>query len=308
MAITRTAKGTAQSKASNTSLTISNVSLNAGDLLVVGVGYETDFALNSVQWGNRDLRLVADSPATQGDTRVRIYRARVKNTDTRDVVATWAGNMSARAMFATALTEVSKKDVGSTNTHAAGTTAPNTGTAVTSTVADTISIAAFVSGGPSTDTVGTVGNGHTSGQRVGTTGGGAATNVTIHETFEILSSTGNIRASKTGATGRIWANSIVAFRAVDTFTIVGSYHRPEKVHPSRNVVVFQIENGATSRVDDVHIPTELFLAMTDQEVTDYLSAQAVREAEIVESENDLELPDTDIETRAATFENDTFTV
>lgn len=308
MAITRTAKGTAQSKAANTTLTISSVSLTAGDLLVVGIGYETDFALNTVEWGARDLKLTADSAATQGDTRVRIYRVRVKNTDTRDLTATWAGNMSARCMFATAVTETSKKDVGSTATFAAGTTAPNTGTAVTSTVADTISIAAFVSGGPSGDTAGTAGDGHTLGQRVGTTGGGAASNVTIQETFEILSATGNVRASLTGATGRIWACSIAAFRAVDTYKIIGSYHRPEKVYPARDIVVLQVEDGATARVYDIQIPTQIFEIMTDQEVTDYAFTTAAWHADLVESENDLELPDSTIETRLTGFENDTFTV
>lgn len=308
MAITRTAKGTAQSKAATTSLTISSVSLTAGDLLVVGIGYETDFALNSVQWGSRSMKLVADSAATQGDTRVRIYRIKVRDTASRDVVATWAGNMSARAMFATAITEASIKDVGSTATHAAGTTAPNTGTAVTSTVADTISIAAFVSGGPSGDTAGTAGDGHTLGQRVGTTGGAAGTNVTIQETYEILSATGDVRASMTGATGRIWACSIAAFNAVDTYKIFNTYHRPWKVSGSSDVVVIEVENGATSHVFDVHIPTRIFEIMTDAEVSDYVAAQASWHADVVESENDLETPDTTIETRLATFELDTFTI
>lgn len=308
MAITRTAKGTAQSKAANTTLTISNVSLTAGQLLLVGIAYETDAALNSVQWGSRNMKLVADSAATQGDTRVRLYRARVRDTATRDVVATWAANMSARAMFATAIDEASIKDVGSTAVFAAGTTAPNTGTAVTTTAADTIAIAAFASGGPSGDTAGTAAEGHTLGQRVGTTGGGAATNVTIQETFEILSATGDCRASMTGATGRIWACSIVALSAVDTYTITGSYHRPWQVYSDSDKVVFQVEDGATDRVFDVPIPTRLFEIMTNAEVTDFVAAAASWHADVVQSENDLESPDTTIETRAATFELDTFTI
>lgn len=211
MAITRTAKGTAQSKANSTTLTISSVSLNAGDLLVVGLGYEADAALNSVAWGARELVRVRDSGTEQGDTRVRMFRAKVRDTATRDIVATWAGNMSARAMFASSFTEVAAKDVLSTASFASGTTAPNTGAAVSSTIPDSVSVAAFVSGGPSSDSPGTVGDGHTAGQRVGTTGGGAASNVTIQETYEILSATGDVRSSISGATGRIWACSIVAF-------------------------------------------------------------------------------------------------
>lgn len=308
MAITRTAKGTAQSKAANTTLTISSVSLTAGDLLVVGLGYETDFALNSVQWGSRSMKLVTNSAATQGDTRVRLYRAKVRDTATRDIVATWAGNMSARCMFATAVTEASILDVGNTATFTAGTTAPNTGTAVTSTVADTISIAAFVSGGPSGDTAGTAGDGHTLGQRVGTTGGGAATNVTIQETFEILSATGNVRSSMTGATGRIWACSVAAFNAVDTYKIFNTFHRPVKVYSVSDKVSLQVEDGATAHKFNVEIPTRLFEIMTDAEVTDFVYAAVSWHADVLQNENDLETPDTTIETRLATFENDTFTI
>lgn len=308
MAITRTAKGTAQSKAATTSLTISSVALTAGDFLLVGIGYETDFALDSVKWGSRSMKLVASSAATQGDTRVRLYRVRVRDTASRDIVATWAGNMSARCMFATAITEASVLDVGSTAVFAAGTTAPNTGTAVTTTTADTIAIAAFVSGGPSGDTAGTAGDGHTLGQRVGTTGGGAATNVTIQETFEILAATGDCRSSLSGATGRIWACSIAAFEAVDTYTIVNTYHRPWKVYSDSDKVILQVENSATERISDVPIATRIFEIMTDDEVKDFVKSVGSWNADVVQSENDLETPDTDIETRLATFETFSFTI
>lgn len=303
MAITRTAKGTAQSKAANTTLQISNVALNAGDLLIVGLGYETDFALNDVQWGSRSLNIVANSGATQGDTRVRLYRARVRDTATRNIVATWAGNISARAMFATAITEASVKDVGSTATFASGTTAPNTGTAVTSTVADTISIAAFVSGGPSTDTAGTAGDGHTLGQRVGTTGGAAGTNVTIQETFEILSATGDVRASLSGATGRIWACSIAAFHARETFTVKTAVHDRWGTHGQD--VRFVLEDTKGQR-HQVFLDKILFDGATDQQVTDAL----VRRAAWVFGGASGQTLETDAtrDTRIATFVNDVIKV
>ena len=92
-------------------------------------------------------------------------------------------------------------------------TDPATGSAVTTTAADTIHIAAFGSRGPSSDTVGSVDVGHTSGQRVGTTGTPPVSNVTIHETWELLTSTGNCRSHKTGATSRDWSNIIMALRS-----------------------------------------------------------------------------------------------
>lgn len=306
MAITRIAKGTAQSKAANTSLTIPSVSMTAGDYLVVGLAYETDAALNTVQYGNKEMGLVANSGVTQGDTRVRLYRKRIHKTSTRDIVATWAGNMSARAMFATALTEVSKKDVGSTNTHTAGTTAPTTGTAVTSTVADTISIAAFASGGPSGDTAGTAGVGHTLGQRVGTTGGGASTNVTIQETYEILSATGNVRATLTGATGRIWATTIAAFRALQTFTItdVEQAHRDQNENP--DWVVLHLEDEANLKLRVEIDPVE-FDDLSDAAVTEKVTEFCTNYSERLDGESTID-EDSARDTRMATFINDVIVI
>jgi len=308
MAITRTAKGTAQSKAANPTLTLSSVALNAGDMLVVGLGYETDAAIVSVKWGNRSLKLVTSSGATHGDTRVRLYRARVRNTFVRDVVVTWAANMSARCLFATALTEVSIKDVGSTNTHGSGTTAPTTGAAVTSTDPDTMSIAAFVSEGPSGDTAGTAGVGHTLGQRVGTTGGGASSNVTIQETFELLTVVGNVRATLSGATGRTWATSIVAFRSSEVYTIISAERKLWSGHPASDSVHFRIEDAANVLRFEMSIATEAFLQMTDAEITAVLKSAAAREAEILEGPLGIPSVDTALDTRIATFVNDKLTV
>lgn len=308
MAITRTAKGTAQSKAATTSLTLSSVSLTAGDLLVVGIGYETDAALNSVQWGSRNLKLVADSGATRGDTRVRLYRARVRDTATRDITVTWAGNMSARAMFATAFTEVGAKDVGSTADFAAGTTAPNTGTAVTSTIAATVSVAAMVSGGPSGDTAGTAGDGHTLGQRVGTTGGGAATNVTIQETFEILAATGDVRSSLTGATGRIWACSIAAFGAVQTYTVKDVY-QPLNTLVHGDDIVFVMEGDTVDELIHVRFPIATFDNMTDAEVTEQVADYCIKHAEhILEGPESNPVGDATRNSRMSGFVNDTVIV
>lgn len=208
--IVRTAKGTATSKVSGTTLALASVEIIAGSSLVVGVTFDAGQGPPVVTWGNRELsRIVLQS---QGGASTALFLLRhVNNTNTRTITCTWAGAIVAKAMFATMVTGVQIQDVdakqGQTTTQD-----PTTGVAATSTEPDTIQISALGSQGPSSDTPGTIGEGHTGGQRAGTTGGGAATNVTVHETYEILSATGDVRAAKTGATSRSWANVILAIK------------------------------------------------------------------------------------------------
>lgn len=208
--IVRTAKGTATSKVSGTTLALASVEIIAGSSLVVGVTFDAGQGPPVVTWGNRELsRIVLQS---QGGASTALFLLRhINNTNTRTITLTWGGAIVAKAMFATMVTGVQIQDVdakqGQTSTQD-----PTTGVAATSTEPDTIQISALGSQGPSSDTVGTIGEGHTGGQRAGTTGGGAATNVTVHETYEILSATGDVRAAKTGATSRSWANVILAVK------------------------------------------------------------------------------------------------
>lgn len=308
MAITRTAKGTNADKTAGTTLTVAGVSMTAGDLIVVGTGYETDAGITSVNWGNsRDFKLVAQSGVTQGDTRNRLYRLRAKRTATRDVDITWAGTMSARAMFVSSLTDVGRKDVGQTNTQTA-TGSPATGSAVTSTVADTISIASFVSLGPLNDTPGTAGVGHTLGQRDGTNGAPPTSNVTIQETYEILSATGNVRATLSGATARDWANTIIAFAARSTYTVDDVY-QPLNTLVHGDNIVFVMSNSEASDLIHVSFPINTFDTLTDTEVEEQINDYCIKHAEhILEGPESNPVGEATRNTRMATFVNDTFVV
>lgn len=208
----RTELGKWSGKASSTSIASSSaVTVNAGSMLSVGTLAVAGVAPTSVTWGNRELsRLIG---RTQSGMTVDAWILRhINNTATRTITATWAAANPGKVMIATALDGVNVLDVSQGNTQTA-TTDPATGTAVTTTVAATFHLAYFASRGPETDTVGTVGVGHTSGQREGTTGAPPVSNVTLHETWEELTATGNTRSAKTGATARDWANVIVALKA-----------------------------------------------------------------------------------------------
>lgn len=309
MAISRTAKGTNESKAATASLSVNNVTIDAGTTIYVGIVFFAAANNPEIKWGNK--KLVRDKTNEQTNPtdnfRTQLYKGRVKNTKARDVVATWGTSTpGARAMFVTQVDEASHEDVSVVNDNNNSTT-PNTSSAGTSTVADTISIALFGSNGPSGDTQGTAGLGHTLGQRVGTTGGADTTNLTIQETFEILSATGTVRASLSGVTARDWANLIVAYKG-DVYTVSSTFHRPWKVYSNSNLVVFEVQDPGSTHVFNVLLPTEAFEMLTDAQVTEYIKAGVMWYADVEDAENDLETADSDIETRLAGFDNDTVTI
>lgn len=208
--IVRTAKGTAISKVSGTTLSLASVFIKSGASLVVGVAYDAGQGAPVVTWGNRVLSQIVTRSQSGAATALFLLR-HINEDRTRTITCTWSGAIVAKAMFVTQVQGVKIQDV-STGAAEASTGSPTTGTAVTSTEPDTIQIAAMGSQGPPSDAAGTIAEGHTSGQRAGTTGAPPASNITIHETYEILSATGDVRSTKSGATARTWANVILAIK------------------------------------------------------------------------------------------------
>ena len=98
MATIRTAKGTAQSKTSGSTLTVSAVNAKRGSFLGVGVAYETSQGVPTATWGNGKL-IRLDFQHNAGAAGVALFsRIRVRNPVARDVVVTWPGNILARAL------------------------------------------------------------------------------------------------------------------------------------------------------------------------------------------------------------------
>lgn len=315
MAITRTAKGTASSKAVTTVATLSSVSVTQGTTLVVAIAFDTDDGTpDTVKIGKKEMNLVAGSGILNTGTgmRLQVYRKRIGRTNTRDVTANWSSGPTSKVVviIATEITEAGAKDVGHTREQDA-TTDPSSSTpanAPDSTVADTISLCYYASRGPSTDTIGTAGVGHTLGQRVGTTGG---SDITLQESYEILSATGTVRGLLTGATSRDWATSVVAFKAVETYKVTtgGTRHEPPAATPHMEAAVLDVEDAATDFAFTMRVPVALWDIMTTQQKTDFIGACCTWHAEKFVDADQERIPiDDDLETDLATFEGDTFKV
>ena len=118
--------GTAASKTSGTLLDLDNVTLNPGDQIVAAYAYDTGQGAPDVTWGPRKLRNVGTPQAQDGAATKMVWLARIKNTHTRRLRATWAGAITAKAMFAVKLTGGLRIDV-TTKNGQASTGSPDTG-------------------------------------------------------------------------------------------------------------------------------------------------------------------------------------
>lgn len=201
------AKGTAPSKTSGTTLSKTGISITSGNSLIVAVNYETGQGAPVVKWGFRELDSLQTQAQSGMATNIFVLR-HINNTATRPVNCTWAGAIVAKVMVIAEIEGANILDV-ATKQGQVATGSPDT-TSITTTSDNTFHVAAFGSRGPSSDTAGTAGSGHTLGERDGTVGAPPASNVTLQLTWEELTATGSAQATMTGATARDWANVIVA--------------------------------------------------------------------------------------------------
>lgn len=213
MAITRTARLTATSKTSGTTLSLASQTVSAKSLLVVYLAYD-DATLDSVTFAGTPLTL--GDPVLGAGVRTRLAWLYVANATTGVVTATWASAITAKAMVADSFvssqtTWVPFDDANNTNT---GTGAAASTAATSAIVGGTESIRVGVVGteGPSGDTAGTWVEPNTNGQRVGTTGNPAAGNVTVSSAYRLAPTAGSTTGlSKTGMTSRDWGAAIRSF-------------------------------------------------------------------------------------------------
>jgi len=215
-------KGTNSSKVSGTTLTISSVAMKAGECLAVFAGYSDAQGHPTIKWGNRQLkqRIVRDPTFDVAGGWWTI--ARVRDTATRDFVATWPSAIAERAMFAVCIDGANLIDEKQGNIDGVDTGGPVTGVTATLSVDDGFAVCGFVSEGPSSDSAGTAeikdGGSFTSatmGQRDGTTGAPPVSNVTVQGTSLVLSSSTATEGRLVSATSRKWTSMILVFKNMD---------------------------------------------------------------------------------------------
>ncbi len=216
MAITRTAKGTAQQKTGGTTWTpLSSIAIATGALLIVGEINDmgTGVFPSSVTWNG--LNLAQITLGGTGPTQTSIWFLVVATGATGNIVVNYPATATAKAMFATEVAGITNAAVDkSSSRFLAATTSPSTLATAATTANDEFLLGVIGSQGPNGDTAGTWGSDtSTNGQRLGTTGGSATGNVTISEGYAIQSATGTRSASKSGITSRNCDAIVVTFKA-----------------------------------------------------------------------------------------------
>ncbi len=227
--ISRIAKGIASTKEASAVLALGSLAMGGNSSLKVCVAYESSQGYPvSVKWGTLPLPLVPNSRISLSGFTVGIYSEYQQTPGIKDLIISWDGSVGAKALVAIETAQSRYKDVGTTNSQVAS-VVPTTGAAGLTTVAKTISLAFLVSVGPSGDSTGIAGDGHTLGQRVGTVGGADISNVTIQETYEILSNVEQCQASLSGVPSRDWLNTIIAFQKQPTAEVPSYEHDDTEV-------------------------------------------------------------------------------
>lgn len=304
---TRTARGTATSKTSGTTLTIPSFTVPQGHSLVVGAAYANGaLAPTSVTHAGRTLRRRQQQDnATRSIHASMWVKGEYHKDQTGTCVLTWSSAIVERAAFATSLDIAINKDDGSGNAETVTTATPATGStgalilaglfvagtkyeivtvgttdftavgAASNTVglvftatgiglgtgtarealeaSNAFAIACFGAEGPSGDgnptTVEIRDNGSlataTLGQRAGTTGGGAASNITVIESYLQLTTDHFTRGRLVVPTNRRWVNCILALKERPSFNRQG-------ITPTDIGAVDQIVEDAGGDPDDVY--------------------------------------------------------
>lgn len=217
---TRTAVGTpVTDKTASTTLTISSAALNSGDFLIVGIGSNGAIAPASVKWGARDLTKVGQRIDTVNNIVTTVWAARyVRDTATRDIVATWTTGPNAKAMVASKLDSGHVRDEIARSLNAL-TTAPSVGPTAEHLRRDDFVFGYLVAEGPDlNDTAPTVSSMAT-GQRIGTAGLPQTSNITINEYYLQSTTSGGVTLSGTLATERNWCNVLVAFKVAQGYCV-----------------------------------------------------------------------------------------
>ncbi len=305
MAISRTSKGTASDKTSGTTLTLSSVSLNAGDLVFVAVASLGGITQQSAKWGDYSLTQYGVALNIGTSMSAALYYLRVNQSATRDIVVTWVSSIAARVLAAFIVDEASVLDVAAVNNNDDSTTAPDSGESFATTAEDDeFILGIWASNGPSGDTVGAVGYGMIGYQRIGTTGDADTTNVTLHEGSKAISTAAKIQAGKTGATSRDWISVALSFKARQTFTIkkVEQDHRDQNDDADWVWTKIEDESNKGFRIE---IEPEIFDEMTDAEYKNHVRAACARWAERSLDDGSNVDEDSARDTRMAGFVNDT---
>jgi hypothetical protein len=234
MPYTRTAIGVQQWKGTASGdptrqVLFASVTLADGDLLVVSTAiYKGSSAYHDTKWNGIALTECNDSGVVASNTIGRMYYLLVGagqgGTGDIDALFGWGagGALAAWASKYSGITSTSPLDQTKNGTGTSLTEA--TGASSSTSQADELIVASFITNGPNGDATGTLtGDATNAGQRLGTTAGGATSNITIKEAWGTQTATGARSATNTLSTSsRDFAALLATFKVAASNPSPGS--------------------------------------------------------------------------------------
>lgn len=233
---TRTAKGSAKAKASGTTLTLSSVSLTMNHAIFAIVGFQGTAVPTSVKAGTKDLnKVIQRIDLTAGFGGAIYYKRVIRNGGTRDIVATWASAIGARAMAVITVDEPMLFLEGAGNME--NTASPTTSQAASDLpVHDCFHLGGFISQGPSNDAVPTLSTDWTAGQRDGTVGVPPVSNITVMEGYKFGRCIDAEEMDSSGSVTRDFCNILASFEPLSDVPSVSYNNEEIKVGDTVRVV------------------------------------------------------------------------
>ncbi len=209
---TPTLEGTAKSKTNSTSITLSSITGETNECLLVVITFKGADLPTEVKWGNRVLKRSAHRINNSLLFGVAVYTQRnIALGRTSDIVATWASANDLRSISAITLPNEHVKDI------SASTVQPNTGDPSV-TITDTLqqsnefALGIFLSEGPGSDTS-PVASGWTLITDDGTAGPPPVSNNHWIIYYQNLTTAeADVVFSGTGGTSRNWVNLLITFK------------------------------------------------------------------------------------------------
>ncbi|MFZ5910230.1 MAG: sortase [Chloroflexota bacterium] len=207
--------GTAQSKTTGTTLTITTTSaVTAGDDIIVT--FVMDNAAGTVSVSDsvgNTYTSYADVTNANGVRTVIFAAFHVTALPNGSTITIAHPSVTARAATAGNFRGLAPSGVFDRSSTGTGHSAdPSSGATALTNQADELLIGAIGTEGPSGDNAGAWQNSFIAGPRVGTIGSPAASNITISMGYRIVNATGTYTVAKTGIAIRDWAAAIATFR------------------------------------------------------------------------------------------------
>lgn len=208
----RVALGTITAKPPGTTTTISGVTVNSNELLVVSISRHSGFDTGlTVTFDGNSMN--QDVTATNGAFAGFIFSYQPGSNTTGDIVVTNNSASGSIAVAASKIKNLASNTLDQTASSTGSDTDPTSGFSGTTATASEMLIGCVATRGPSGDSAGSwVGVPLNDGQRVGTTGGGDASNATVSEGYAAVTTTNFYSADKSGITSRDWVALLATYQ------------------------------------------------------------------------------------------------